>query len=309
MGQEIRIEESKRLCHITTRTVASELWFINNRRLEHEILTYLARNASKYGVIIYGFALMGNHYHLLATFPECNRAEFMRSFNSIVARLVSWHVQEYERGRLWGKRYAEQKVMDDAAALSKLTYLALQPMNAGLARRHKEFDQYNSFADAMSGAERSFPYYDLEAYKKARRKNPKAKPEQFRLVYKLKYAKLPQFEHLSQQQYREQLRRVFEEERLKVVREREESGKGFVPRHKLREAKAGSKPKSTKKGSYSVVVHAGNAENLALGLSQYFEVRYRYRVASEIYRKDPSAAVRFPPGTYPPPICACAGAG
>ena len=234
----------------------------------------------------------------------------MRSFNSIVARLVSWHVLEYERGRLWGKRYAEQKVMDDAAALSKLTYLALQPMNAGLARRHKEFGQYNSFSDAASGAQRSFRYYDLEAYKKAKRRDRKVKPEQFRLVYKLKYAKLPGLEHLSQQQYREQLRRVFEEERLKVVREREESGRGFVPRHKLKEARVGSKPKSTKKGCYSVVVHAGNAESLALGLSQYFEIRYRYRIASEIYRKDPSAAVRFPPGTYPPPIvCVCQGTG
>ena len=207
-------------------------------------------------------------------------------------------------------RYAEQKVADDGHALTKLIYLALQPMNSGLARTHSEFEQYNSFSDAARGFERVFKYFDREAYRKAKRRNPKVRPEQFKLEHKLKYSKLPGYEHLSQREYGEQIRRVFEAERLKVVLEREKSGKGFVGREKLRVTRVGSRPKNTKKSNYAVAVLANTRQKREEEKTYYFEVRYRYRIASEIYRKDPRAEVRFPPGTYPPPrICPCLGTG
>ena len=310
MGQEIRIEDFKRLSHISTRTIASELWYINNKVLEEQILTYLARYQEKYTVVLYGFALMGNHYHLLANFPNANRARFMQSLNAIIARLVDWHVKSFKRGKLHGKRYAEQKVADDGHALTKLIYLALQPMNSGLARTHREFEQYNSFSDAARGFERSFKYFDREAYRKAKRKDPKARPEQFKLVYKLKYSKLPGYEHLSQKEYGEKLRRVFEAERIKVVLEREKSGKGFVGRERLRATRVGSRPKNTKNSNYAVAALANTRQKREEEKTYYFDIRYRYRMASEIYRKDPSAKVQFPTGTYPPPrICPCLGTG
>ena len=310
MGQEIRIEDALRLSHITTRTIASELWYINNRVLEEQILTYLARYAEQRGVTLYAVALMGNHYHLLAKFRYANRASFMRDLNAIIARLVGWYVREFKRGKLHGKRYAEQKVADDGHALTKLIYLALQPMNSGLARTHREFEQYNSFSDAARGFERSFKYFDREAYRKARRKDPKVRPEQFRMVYKLKYSKLPGCEHLSQKEYGEKLRRVFEAERQRVIQEREKSGKGFVGRERLRATKVGSRPKNTKKSSYAVAALANTKQKREEEKTYYFEIRYRYRMASEIYRKDPRAEVRFPAGTYPPPrICPCLGTG
>lgn len=56
---------------------------MNNKTLELVILGYLAKYQKMYKVKIYGFIIMGNHLHLLAAFPEGNKARFMRSFGAI----------------------------------------------------------------------------------------------------------------------------------------------------------------------------------------------------------------------------------
>ena len=72
----------------TTRTRNSELWFVNNPALEEAILGYAARYTTRYEAKIYALAIEGNHIQKVALFPKANRANFMRAFNSAVARAV-----------------------------------------------------------------------------------------------------------------------------------------------------------------------------------------------------------------------------
>ena len=79
MAYPLRLESADEIWHITTRTNGSKLWFVNNKALEYLILAYLAKYTKLYGVKLYAFILMGNHYHLIAKFPESNKAGFMQA--------------------------------------------------------------------------------------------------------------------------------------------------------------------------------------------------------------------------------------
>ena len=89
MAQPLSIESKDWVYFITTRTAGSRLWLVGNQGLENQILGYLGKYQQRYEAEIYGFILMGNHYHLMASFPKMNRALFMRDFNSAVARAVA----------------------------------------------------------------------------------------------------------------------------------------------------------------------------------------------------------------------------
>ena len=101
MAQELRIESPDSHKLITSRTVQSRLWFINNKSLEDEVLGYLAKYQEKYSVILHAFIFQGNHYHLLASYPKCNRAQFMRDFNARFAECTKRHVSEFGEGALF----------------------------------------------------------------------------------------------------------------------------------------------------------------------------------------------------------------
>src|ERR1700733_11493829 len=108
MSYPLSIESPDEVCFLTTRTVSSRLWFVNNPKLHERFCAYLAKYAEMYGVLLYGFIIIGNHYHLMARFPESNKAAFLKAFNSITALLCITLVEEHEGGPVWGRRARSQ---------------------------------------------------------------------------------------------------------------------------------------------------------------------------------------------------------
>ena len=49
---DISHEDPEATWFITSRTIASRLWFINDRKLQRKIVAFLAKNQEKYGVMI-----------------------------------------------------------------------------------------------------------------------------------------------------------------------------------------------------------------------------------------------------------------
>ncbi len=155
--------------------MSSRLWFINNQLLEERILSYLAKYQGKYGAILYSFKLMGNHYHMQAKFPKCNKASFMRSFNSIIAKLVAEHVNEFGEGKLWARRYSEQVLPRDEDVEHWFYYIALNEPLSGLSSSLKTENGYNSFSDSVAARVRKFKIFERSAYNEASRFNSKIK--------------------------------------------------------------------------------------------------------------------------------------
>ena len=304
MGQPLRQEDSSSANLLTTRTENSRLWFVNNTDLEHEILAALAKYQSNYGVTLYAFALQGNHDHLASSFPNANRAMFMRDLNSQIARLCKRRIPEVGRGKFWERRYASQELPRNEDIEEYFFYCALQAVQSGLAERPENYPGYNSFMDAINGVEREFVHTDWVRYQNARRFNPDVDISRYQTRYRLKYSRLPGYEHLSQDNYREMMLRKLEDRRLAVVEKRLKAGKPFPNAKALREVKPGSLPRFTKQStrhSKRPIVLCSCPQTRNERLSSYFSLVSQYKDASARYLKGDLSAP-FPPGTYRPPL-------
>ena len=303
MGYSLRTEDPDEIYHITTRTVGSRLWFINNSALEGLILSYLAKNAEKYGVIIYAFILMGNHYHLMAKFPNSNKAAFMQAFNSVIAGLVYYRVEPYRGGRLWAKRYADQEFAKDGDEEHWFMYCALNPVISGVSRTLGEYEGYNSFSDAVSGKKRQFKLFNRSKYRAEKRWKKDIRKQDYTDTYTLSYARLPAYEELSRAEYKKLMWEKLEERRIVEVEDRLAKGKGFATKEAIRALEPGAEPRHTKTtGRYgftpNVLSLCPEARNECL--KQRLTIVNQHRQASIRYRSG-EVDVEFPPGTYKPP--------
>ena len=303
MAQDLSIEDRAAVFFITIRTVASRLWFVNNEKLELKIRAYLAKYVSDYGAIVYGFILMGNHYHLLASFPRGNKAKFLRDFNSMVARLTQRMAKDYDGGRLWARRARSQFVLEVEGVENWFFYAALNPIASGLGQKLSDYPGYNSFSDAITGRTQTFKIVDWTDYNNRSRTNQKLTIEECTHTYEMKYARLPGYEHLSHSEYREVMLKKFETRRQEILKIREEKGQAFATREQLLQTIPGAKPRSTKTSTRNTnrpLCLTLCSEARKTFLKWYFAFVEDYRAASRKFR-DGDFSVIFPEGTYRPP--------
>lgn len=297
----MKIEDPGTVFFVTTRTIASRLWFVHNPKLEERILALLARYAEMYSVDLFAFIIMGNHYHLIARFPKCNRKAFFRIFNSMIAKVTATQVVAFE-GKLWARRYAEQTLPNNEDIEHYFFYSALNPIASGLTRDLSEYHSYNSFLDAADGRERTFKFFERSAFNEALRRGQNSVRENFIKTYTLQYKRIPGYEQLAGPDYRKMLLRKLQQKRLAVIEKRLLSRKGFAKKMALINTKAGQKPKFTKKSerkSYRPLVLTLCSKTKESFLNWYFAIRDKFLKASAAFRAG-HLMVEFPPGTYRP---------
>lgn len=306
MAQPLRVEDPTRIFLITSRTIGSRLWFINNPGLEMAIGSYLARYQSLYEVEIFSFKIMGNHYHLIARFPKCNKSDFMRAFNGMVARLTGAYVPSHDGGRLWGRRYSEQVLPEEQDVTHWALYCALNEVLSGLVSDPNQDTCYNSFYDSANGIEREYKVFERMAYNEALRRGEEPDKAAYIKCYRLRFSRLPEFACLSEGEYRKKLLQVLKERLEEAHAERRAQGKWYPLRKVIKSIIPGARPKSTKKSHrYSlrplVLTLSWEARNAFLNI--YFLIRDQFLEASKLFRAG-NRLVEFPSGTYPPRLAA-----
>lgn len=170
-SQPIRVECTDKVQLITCRTINSALWFVNNKKLEYMLLAYMAKYAEKYGVLLYAFAVVGNHYHMVARFPCGQRSHFFRDFNARVAEAVRFCVPNYLGGPLFERRFTPQVLVLDTDVENYFYYCALQAVSSGLCQKVSEYSEYNSFRDAANDQVQVFKLFSYGKYNAAKRNN------------------------------------------------------------------------------------------------------------------------------------------
>ena len=302
MGYHPRIESAEYASFLTTRARNSELWFVNNQNLEDAILGYVAKYAKRYDVVLYAFAIEGNHIQSPAHFPELNRASFMRDLNSSIARAVPRHTPEYPGGRFWGRRYSQEFVPGDEDLEEQFFYTVLQPVQDGLVERISDYPGYNCFHDAVWGIKRKFKVVQWGAYNAAKRYNSRVRFKDYVETVELSYERLPGYEHLSQREYALLMTEKLEKRRVEIVKARLAEGLGFAGNKALRETRRGATPRSTKrstKTSHRPRVLSICNKRRAQCKTWYFHIYFLYKDSSHRYRQRQPQVV-FPSGTYPP---------
>ncbi|MDC0358349.1 transposase [Oligoflexia bacterium] len=303
MSYHQRIETKKVATFQTTRSRNSELWFVNNPKLTEEILGNSAKCQKRYQMKLYALAIEGNHIHFSALFPKLRRADFMRDFNSAVARAVVRNVPTFPGGSFWARRYSSEFVPGDASVEDNFFYTVLQPVQDGLVEKISKYPGYNCFHDAVWGIKRKFKLVNWTAYHDACRWNPRVKITDFMTEYELEYSRLPGYEDLSQKEYAKLMNKKLEARRQEIVAKRYEDGLGFAGRDALLKIVPGSLPSSTKTSTryrHRPRVLCVCAKLRRKFYDWYFSIYADYKEASRLYRAG-ETNVEFPPGTYKPP--------
>ena len=245
MSYHPRIERTDVAVFLTTRTRASELWFINNPELEHAVLGYLAKYSKRYSVALYGFAIEGNHNQCPARFPHGRMSDFMRDLNSSTARAVI-RLTDHPGGTVFGRRFSSEVLPADEDLENWFFYTVLQPVQDGLTMTIGEYPGYNCFHDAVWGIEREFKVVNWTSFHAEQRYNPAARIKDHTETFVLKYERLPGYEHLTQKEYAHLMLQKLEERRQEIVRKRLAAGLGFMGREKLLKMTPGTRPWKTK---------------------------------------------------------------
>jgi hypothetical protein len=293
----------------TTRARNSELWFVNNLQLEEAILGYAARYTARYEVKIYALAIEGNHIQKVALFPKANRAQFMRDFNSAVARSVPRYQLGYPGGRLWARRYSSEYLIGAPDIEDRFFYTVLQPVNDGLVDDITDCPGYNCFEDAISGKERMYKVIRWKDYNDAKRWNPSVLIEDYTELCPLRYERLPGYEDLSQAQYETLMREKLRERTAAILGRR--GNRPPLGRRKLKDITPGVRPKSTKLSGprdHRPRVLATCPQRRSAGEAWYFSTYFKFKECSKRYRAG-EGDVEFPRGTYKPPLFTVAFCG
>jgi hypothetical protein len=285
------------------------LWFVNNPELEHAILGYAARYSTRYEVKLYALAIEGNHIQSPARFPKGNRAHFMRDFNSSVARAIPRYQPDYPGGRFWERRYSAEYLPGNQDLEEYFFYTVLQPVNDGLVDDIRDYPGYNCFEDAVTGTARKYKVINWKQYNDARRWDPSVSIGEFTELCTLSYERLPGYEQLSQAEYETVMRRKLDERTRKLLHARD--GKPCLGAAKLQNIQPGARPKHSKVSGpqdHRPRVLSKSRKRRSAAKAWYFSIHFAYKKASKLYRAG-NLDVKFPEGTYKPPLFTVARAG
>ena len=305
MAGVINPEFPDEVVFITSRTNLSRLWFKLTPELCEFFHGALARYQEFYEVDIYGFCLMGNHYHLLARFPKANRAAFERSFNSMLARAVPRFVKGFAGGKFWGRPYKFQIVPESEDIINWFLYTILNPVSSGITTNPTALGRPNALSVIREGSNRVCRWFNRTNYENAKRKNPNVDKQRYYTNHTLKVSRLPGLEDLTDSQYIARIEELVRERREKILAERRSKGLGYLGEKNLRLQKAGVKPRHTKtstRESYNPLVLSLCQKARQRVLKVYLNIADCYKVASHKFRNRMKGYV-FPQNTYLPPCC------
>lgn len=150
MGRPLRLKAAGLTYHITSRTNGKRLFF-KKKQDQKALCLILKQILSKYGVILYAFTPMMNHFHMLISIQnEADLSQVMCEIKTIYAKYFN---KKYKiSGHFWGDRFRSTIVQDDKHILTCLRYLDRNPVKAGLVNHPGKwlFSSFHSYAYGLS---------------------------------------------------------------------------------------------------------------------------------------------------------------
>ena len=128
MPRPPRIEYPNALYHVTSRGNARQTLFHTDQDRQR-FLTQLQDNLDSYGVVLYAWVLMTNHFHLVIRTPRANLSRFMQRLNSSYS--LYYRYKHRKPGHVLGGRYKAPVIEDEEYLLAVTRYVHLHPIKTG----------------------------------------------------------------------------------------------------------------------------------------------------------------------------------
>ena len=133
MARPLRIEYPGAIYHVCSRMLGvsrnarDRLYRDDSDRLR--FLARLGEGVENFGVRLYMFTLMANHYHLMLETPEGNLSRFMQTLST--AYTVYYNKRHQRHGHLFDGRYKAKVVSGDEYMLKLSRYIHQNPVWVG----------------------------------------------------------------------------------------------------------------------------------------------------------------------------------
>lgn len=150
MVRALRIEYPGAVYHVMSR--GNERKAIVRSEEDRERFTeVLGEGASRFNILIHGYCLMTNHYHLLVETPDGNLSQAMRYINGVYTQ--RFNAMNKTVGHVFQGRYKAILIEKDEYLLCLCRYIERNPVRAGLVVHPGEYE-WSSYR-TISGVDES----------------------------------------------------------------------------------------------------------------------------------------------------------
>jgi hypothetical protein len=299
MGRGLRfVPEGGATVEVTVRTIQSRLLLTPSPALNERVIGVLGRAQRLYGVRCSCVAFASNHWHALLSVDDAEQlARFMQHVDGNIARevgaLVEW------KGPFWARRYTSIVVSDEESAqVERLRYILAHGVKENLVERVLDWPGVHAAQSILEDKPLKGYWFDRTQEYAARNRGE----EYERLTYATEetfvLTRLPCWEHLSAEEYRQRVAALVEEIELDARVARMERQQPVLGAAAVLRQRPHTQPNRTKK-SAAPRFHAAskairNGLREAYGLFQAV-----FRNAAELLKAGDRMA-RFPLGSFPP---------
>lgn len=138
--------------HVMARGNRKQAIFTDSRD-RRQFLKIVAIALRKFDAECYGYALMGNHFHLVIHTRRANLARVMHRIDSLYAQYVNWRYRI--TGQLFEGPYAAILIDDTCYLRNAIAYVLRNAVEAGLVQAPEQWP-WSSYNATMGKASRSF---------------------------------------------------------------------------------------------------------------------------------------------------------
>jgi REP element-mobilizing transposase RayT len=129
MARGLRFQDKDWVYHIFSKGNRGEFIFDDPAR-KRRFLRQLDKGVQRYGIELFAYCLMNNHYHLLAAAPGLNLDRFMHYLGSAYGSYL--RSEHGVIGHIFAGRYKSIPVENDTHFANLLRYIHLNPVDAGI---------------------------------------------------------------------------------------------------------------------------------------------------------------------------------
>lgn len=131
MSRQLRISYPDALYHIGARGYEKSFIFGDEKEKQH-LLDILKQASTKYGFIIHAYAIMGNHYHILAEPTEQNLSRVMHYVNMRYGKY--YNTRHSRTGYVFERRYKAFIIQKGESVKRQVQYIHMNPIRAGIEK-------------------------------------------------------------------------------------------------------------------------------------------------------------------------------
>src|SRR3990172_4242197 len=139
MPRQARLDAAGVLHHVMARGIEQGLIFRDDRDRD-DFVRRLSELAEKEAWLIYAWALMPNHFHLLV---RTGKNPLSRNMRSLMSGYAGYFNRRHKRhGHVFQNRYKSIVCEEETYFLELVRYLHLNPLRAGITKDLNELDSY-----------------------------------------------------------------------------------------------------------------------------------------------------------------------